>query len=228
MGQVIPEQPSSAGQLGKRDGDQMIDFLVAHPNTARFMATKMLRWMLRYDPTEAQVAAVASAYSRTGGDIPAMIRAILTPANLTAATPKYRRPYSYMLAALRATSPNVLRIEQLTGRWLTTLGQTIGAWSPPDGYPDRADFWAGGVLPRWNFASYLTTNTADAVVDITRFTAATPDGVLDAISSALFAGEMPDRLRGQLSTYLTAGTFNQNRIKETLALAVGSSTFQWI
>lgn len=228
MGQVIPAQSSSAGQLGKRDGDQMIDFLVAHPRTARFIATKLLRWLLRYDPTEAQVAAVASAYSRTGGDIPAMVRAVLTPANLVGAPAKYRRPYSFLLAALRATGPNVLRIEQLTGRWLNTLGQTIGAWSPPDGYPDRAEFWAGGVLPRWNFASYLTTNTADAVVDMARFTAATPDGVLDAISTACFAGEMPERLRGQLRTYLTAGTFNQNRIRETLALALGSSTFQWV
>src|SRR5688500_8219590 len=38
MGQVIPAQPTNSGQLGLRDGDMMIDFLVAHPNTARFIS----------------------------------------------------------------------------------------------------------------------------------------------------------------------------------------------
>ena len=213
---MIAAQPTSVGQLGVTDGDRMIDFLVAHTSTARFVSTKMLRWLLRYDPTESQIAAVASTYSRTGGDIPSMVRAILTPANLTATPPKYRRPYSFMLAALRATNPGVARIGQLTGRWLTTVGQSIGAWGPPDGYPDRADYWAGGVLPRWNFASYLTTHTADVVVDINRFMASPTRGVLDAIGSALFAGEMPDRLRGQLRTYLNAGTLNQARVRERL------------
>jgi uncharacterized protein (DUF1800 family) len=228
MGQVVPAQPETAGQLGKRDGDQVIEFLVTHPNTARYLATKMLRWLLRYDPTAGQVDAVASVYSRTGGDIPSMVRAILTPANLTATPPKYRRPYSFLLAALRATEPNVLRVDQLSNRWLTTLGQPIGSWGPPDGYPDRADFWAGGVLPRWNFASYLTTNSGDAVVDVAKFSAETADGVLDRISTQLFAGEMPDRLRNRLGAYLSAGNLGSGRIRETVALALGSSTFQWI
>jgi uncharacterized protein (DUF1800 family) len=229
MGQLIPAQNRSVGQLGKRDGDTMIDFLVAHDNTARFVGGKMLRWLLRYDPTDAQVDAVAAVYRSSGGDIPAMVRAILTPANLLAAPAKYRRPYTFVLAALRATNPNVMRIGQITGRWLTSVGQPLFAWGPPDGYPDRADYWAGGVLQRWNFASYLTTNTADAVIDINRFLATpTPDGLVTAINNALFAGEMPERLRGQLLTYAQGGTLNVARARETLALALGSSTFQWI
>ncbi len=228
MGQVIPEQPTTAGQLGKRDGDVMIDFLTAHESTARFISTKMLRWLLRYDPTPAQIEAVSATYRRTGGDIPAMIRAILTPANLTGAPPKYRRPYSFLVASLRATNPSMLRVDRLSGRWLYSLGQVIGAWSPPDGYPDEAEFWAGGVLPRWNFASYLTTNTKDAVVDIERFSSDTAEGVLDRIDEHVFAGEMPDRLRGQLAQYLNAGSITPSRTRETLSLALASSTFQWI
>lgn len=226
MGQVIEEQPPSTGQLGKTDGDRMIDFLVAHPSTARYLSTKMLRWLLQYTPSEAQVEAVASVYTRTKGDIPSMVRAILTPANLTAAAPRYRRPFTFLVAALRATNPTVLRVEQLNSR-LSTLGQPIGGWSPPDGYPDEASFWAGGVLPRWNFASYLTTNTNDAVVDIGQFTAESLEGVLDRISNRVFAGEMPEPLRNRLREYLTAGTINDNRVRETLSLALGSSTFQW-
>lgn len=229
MGQVIPAQPSNSGQLGMRDGDMMIDYLVAHPNTARFLSRKMLRWLLRYDPADDQVQAVASVYSSTQGDIPSMIRAILTPENLTAAPPKYRRPYSFILACMRATNPQVLRLQNVTGTWLRTVGQSLFAWGPPDGYPDTAEYWSGGALNRWNFAQYLATNTADVPVDINRFlTTNTPTGLVNALNTALFAGEMPDALRTQLLAYAQGGTFNATRARETLALAMSSATFQWM
>jgi uncharacterized protein (DUF1800 family) len=229
MGQVIPSQPTNSGQLGLRDGDNMINYLVAHPNTARYISKKMLRWLLQYDASDAQVQAVASVYSSTQGDIPSMIRAILTPENLTAAKAKYRRPYTFVLAALRATNPTILRLQNVTGTQLRSMGQTLFAWGPPDGYPDTAEYWSGGALPRWNFASYLSTNTADVAVDINKFmTPATPTGVVDAINAALFAGEMPDTLRTQLMTYAQGGTLNATRAREVLALALSSSTFQWM
>ena len=62
----------------------MLDFLVNHPNTMRFIATKMLKWLLTPSPTETQVAAIASVYKATGGDIKAMVRAILNDAWLAA------------------------------------------------------------------------------------------------------------------------------------------------
>ena len=227
MGQVIPAQPTNSGQLGLRDGDMMIDYLVAHPNTARFLSRKMIRWLLRYDPSDEQVQTVASVYSSTQGDIPSMIRAILTPENLLAAPAKYRRPYTFILACLRGTNPGILRLQNVTGTWLRTVGQSLYAWGPPDGYPDTAEYWSGGALPRWNFAQYLATNTADVPVDINRFmTNPTPTGVVEAINTALFAGEMPDLLKAQLVTYAQGGTLNATRARETLALAMSSSTFQ--
>jgi uncharacterized protein (DUF1800 family) len=229
MGQTIPSQPTNSGQLGKRDGDMMIDFLVAHQNTARYLSKKMIRWLLRYDPTDEQVATVASVYTSSQGDIPSMIRAILTPENLLAAPAKYRRPYTFILACLRATNPTLLRLQNVTGTQLRTVGQSLFAWGPPDGYPDTAEYWSGGALPRWNFASYLTTNTADVPVDINKFlTTNTPAGCVDAINANLFGGEMPDALRTQLVTYAQGGTFNATRAREVLALAMSSSTFQWM
>ena len=103
-------------------------------------------------------------------------------------------------------------------------------WDPPDGYPDRAKYWAGGVLQRWNFATYITTTSGELTMDINRFIAVnTPEGVVDAIGKELFGGEMPARLRGQLLTYLQVQPVpSQARVRETIALALSSSTFQWI
>lgn len=230
LGKSFAAMPATAGAAGKSEGDQMLDLLIAHPSTARYIATKLLRFLLQYEPTATQVSAVASVYTRTQGDIPAMVRAVLTPANVTAAAPKFKRPYSYMLSALRAVKPQVTKVSTVTGRWLTTLGQPMFYWEFPDGYPDRADYWAGGLLQRWNFAQYLTTTSGELTMDVARFTAVnTADGVVAAIGKELFGGEMPERLKGQLLTYLqgTAAP-STTRVREAVALALSSSTFQWI
>lgn len=232
LGYNIAALPSSSGQQGKTDGDYMIDVLINHPSTARYVSKKMLRFLLQYDPTQAQINTVAQTYTRTKGDIPSMIRAVLTPANLTAAAPKYKRPYTFMLGAMRATvdRASVTKVAQLTDRYLRALGQPMFLWDPPDGYPDRAEYWAGGVLDRWNFANYIaTTNSTEAKMDFNRFAAdRTPDGVANALSKHLFGGEMPDRLKTQLVSYASAGTLNDSRIRETVALALSSSTYNWL
>ncbi len=231
MGQKFPAMPVSAGSAAKSEGDAMLDFLVKHPNTARFISKKMLRWLLQYDPNEAQITAVASTYMRTNGDIPSMVRAILTPANLTAATPKYKRPFTFMVSALRATKPTITKVTTLHDRWMAAMGQSLFAWSPPDGYPDRAEYWSGNVLQRWNFAVNLTNQTAgEYFIDPARFAiGSTSDVVATAISKELFGGEMPERLRTQLLAYMNAQTtLSAARVRETVALALSSSTFQWL
>ena len=230
MGQVFPAMPAGAGAAGKSEGDRMIDFLATHPNTATFLARKMLQWLLQYEPTTAQVAAVATVYTRTQGDIAAMVRAILSPANVATAAPKLKRPYTFMLSSLRAVKPVVTKVSTISDRYLRLLGQPMFYWDPPDGYPDHADYWAGGLLQRWNFAAYLTTTSGELTMDINRFVAVnTPEGITAAISKELFGGEMPDRLKGQLTTYLAAqSTISQTRAREAVALALSSSAFQWI
>ena len=230
LGVSLPAMAATAGSAGKTEGDQMIDVLCKHPATARFLATKLLRWLLHEDPSEAQVAAVAATYTRTGGDIPSMVRVVLSAANVAAARPKLKRPFAFMTSALRALSPTVVRLSAQR-RALTTLGQAPFMWEPPDGYPDRAAYWAGGVLQRWNAAVALSTlgTTGEVTLDVARLTAVpTPEGVTAALNWMLFAGEMPARLKGQLLTFLQATpTVSATRAREALSLALSSSTFQW-
>ncbi len=229
LGVTFPATNVAIGAAAKAEGDKMLDLLVTHPNTAKFISAKMLRWLLRYDPTPTQVNAVAGVYLKTKGDIPSMVRAILSPDNLVASPGKYRRPFSYITAALRATNPTTTRLNQVSERWMAIVGQPLFAWGSPDGYPDRAEYWAGTALQRWNFGTYLMTNTGDVPVDVALFMrTATVDGVVGAIGDRLFGGEMPAKLRQQLQTYLAAGQLTQNRVRETVALALGSQQFQWI
>jgi uncharacterized protein (DUF1800 family) len=228
MGVTIPAGSPSLGQDGIKEGEQMLDFLVSHPSTARFIATKMLKWLLTPNPTETQIAAVASAYRATNGDIKAMVRAILNETWLPASPMKLKRPFHFLVSAVRSSNATVTTATTLTNS-LTTLGQQLFAWDTPDGYPDKIEYWAGNILPRWSFASTLSTlkSTTTLAVDHTPYLAGSPDAAVDLLDQNFFGGEMPLVTRTGLLSYLKGGTFNETRVRETIALAISANAFQW-
>jgi uncharacterized protein (DUF1800 family) len=228
MGRSFPAQDRSVGVAAIAEGEQLLTFLVTHPSTAKFIATKMTRWMLQYDPPAAVVDAVAAEYTRTGGDIKAMLRKILTPANLMAAPAKFKRPNHLILSTVRSLKPNLTNLARLSSNYALYLGMPYFLWDDPDGYPDRIDFWAGTILLRWNYANYIATNNNDARVDIARFrTVDTADGICTSLSTHLFGGEMPATLRQQLTTFLSAAALTDARVRDAIALAVSSSAFMY-
>jgi uncharacterized protein (DUF1800 family) len=230
MGNVIAAMPQSAGALGVQDGERVLEILINDPHTAHFIAFKMSRWLLQYDPPAALVDKVAATYTRTGGDIPSMIRDIVTPSNLQLAPAKYRQPYQMVLAALRATQPVVTSLTQVRAQ-LTTLGQQLFYWEDPDGFPDNVDWWAGTVLQRWNFCSFLTNQAAgNLAFDVAPLmVVSTPDAIAEAINKQAFAGELKatDSAKQMITAHLAAAPITAARVREAFALALSSSSFQW-
>jgi len=229
LGQTFEAMPTSAGSLGKQDGDRVINLLLAHPSTAKYVSTKMIQWLLRYDPPEALVQRVAGVFTRTKGDIRSMVREILQPSNVAAAPLKFKRPFHYIVSAMRATTPAVTSVAGYAGRQLTLTGQPLFSWDTPDGYPDRIDYWAGNLLPRWNFSNSLAgATTGEVVVDLTPFKPTeTPDAIVVAIDTRLFGGEMPAATRARLRAFLVAQPITTTRVREALGLALSAPAFQW-
>jgi uncharacterized protein (DUF1800 family) len=230
LGQSIPAMATSAGAAAQQDGETVLDILIAHPSTAKFIAKKMIRWLLQYDPPQTLIDTVAATYARTAGDIPSMIRDILTPANLIAAPFKYRQPYQLVAAALRAAQPStVITLSAISGNQMRVLGQTLFNWEDPDGFPDYVDWWAGTILLRWNFCGFLTgLSSGNVVVDVAPLmTVNTPDGIADAIGRRAFAGQMPAQLRQQVVAHLSAAAITTARVREAFALALSSNHYQW-
>ena len=228
LGFTIAATAPSVGGAAIKEGERMLDILAAHPSTARFLATKMLRWFLSYDPTTAQVDAVAQTYTSTGGDIKAMIRATLNSAWLRTAPMKLKRPFHLVASSLRTSTPTVTNLANVSAQ-LTTTGQALFLWDTPDGYPDTVEYWAGNVMSRWNFAAYYTAlATGETIVDPAPFMKGnTSTTTVAAIDARLFAGEIDPQLRTTLTTYLNAGTYSAARVRETLALALSANSFQW-
>ena len=228
LGVSIPAAPGT-GAAAVAEGDKVLNTLAAHPNTAKYIAKKMIMWLLTYDPPQALIDQVAATYLSTSGNIPAMIRVILTPANLSAAPAKHKRPFHFVTSALRSLNPTVKGVATIAGTRLSLLGHQSFMWATPDGYPDKVEFWSGLVMQRWGFGDYLTALTSgDVIVDTTPFTQVnTVDGVTASINLLMFGGEIPDRTRDQIRSYLAGGTLNSTRVREALALAINSATFQW-
>ncbi len=231
LGRTFPPMASTATTAEmQKEGEDAIDMLVAHQSTANYISLKMARWLLAYEPPKAVVDATAAVYMATGGDIPSMIRIILTPGNLMASVGKYRRPFHYAAASLRALGATVTNIRGMRGT-ADTMGMPMFQWEQPNGYPDRIDWWSGLVLMRWRFANTLSAQTSATTtnVSLTPFKAQgnTAEGVMAVVNTQIFGGEIAPALNTQLLAYLKAGTFNDARIREGLALAISAQQFQW-
>jgi uncharacterized protein (DUF1800 family) len=228
LGVTIPAGSPSLGAAGIQEGEKMLDVLANHPSTARFIATKMLRWLLDPNPSETQISAIASVYKATGGDIKAMVRAILNDAWLAAAPMKLKRPFHFLASTLRSTAPTITTMSTINAQ-LTNLGQPIYSWDTPDGFPDKIEYWAGNIVPRWNFANVASTfnSTTSVLVDTTAYRAGSPDAAIDLIDQNFFGGEMPLVTRNALLTYIKGGTFNDTRVREAIGLAISANAFQW-
>jgi uncharacterized protein (DUF1800 family) len=228
MGMTIPAGSPAVGAAGVREGEQVIDMLVDHPATARFISTKLLRWLLTPEPSEAQVTTVASAFRASRGDIRTVVRAVLNEGWLMQAPLKYKRPFHFMASALRGVDARITSMAAMNTQ-LNTVGQPLFLWETPDGYPDQLEYWAGNILPRWNLASNVSTlrSSTTIYVDHVPYLQGTADACIDAIDQGLFGGEMPLGTRTALLEYLRAGTLGETRVRETLALAMSCNAFQW-
>jgi len=147
---------------GLKDGLKVIDILVAHPSTAKFIAKKLAVKFVSDNPSEQLVSRVAKAFQDSKGDIKTTLKALFTdkefyaPENYRA---KIKTPFELAASAIRAigadtnSSPAILAM-------LNKLGEVPYGYQAPTGYPDTAEDWvnAGALLERLNFAVALASN----------------------------------------------------------------------
>lgn len=146
--------------LGARDLDRVLDIVATHPSTAQHVATKLCRKFVADEPPAAAVAATAGAFARSGGEIPATLRALFATAEFRSPElrgAKFKRPFHFVVSALRATNAETDASTSLVD-YLVRLGHAPFRYATPDGYPEAASHWQNSLLWRWNFASALAGN----------------------------------------------------------------------
>jgi hypothetical protein len=182
------------------------------------------------------VQAVADAYGEEG-DIKAMLRVVLSPANVQRAPAKLKRPFHFVVSALRGTGAEIRsRVNYRTdndgiGWILGPLGHAVGNWQTPDGYPDRADFWAGMIVDRWNATQQLAQNwntgNGSVITDFSGFAEdGTVEGVVAGMNRRLFGGEMSEALAAEIRNSLRSGV-TMSRLQNAVRLALMAPEFQF-
>jgi uncharacterized protein (DUF1800 family) len=145
---------------GPRDLERVLDIVAHHPSTARHLATKLCRRFIDEDPPEAAVATVAQTFEQTRGDIRSVLRTLFnTSAFHNAAPTRFKRPFRFVISALRASAAETDGIGPL--EYLQRMGHAPFQYSTPDGYPDEAAPWLGTLLWRWHFAAALSEDRVD-------------------------------------------------------------------
>jgi len=145
----IPRNPQLEGQF-------VLNTLVSHPGTAKFIAYKLCRYFVSDSPSPEMVDRIAKVYIRKKSNLPEIYKAIFSdeefysPRNYQA---KFKRPFEFVVSALRVTNAEV----ESTGgihRALVTMSEPIYQCEDPTGYYDQADAWRdpGVMAPRWSFA----------------------------------------------------------------------------
>ena len=180
-------------QQGEGQARAVLADLAAHPATAHHIATKLARHFAADDPPPALVDRLTRAYLASSGDLPTLYRVLIdAPEVWNPATPKFRTPWDWSVAALRAVGTRQIQGQAAAGL-LRQLGQDV--WKPgsPAGYDDIAASWAGpDALVRRVEAAERIAGRAPAAIDARLLAPKLmPDALSPATSQALARAESP-------------------------------------
>lgn len=188
---------------GMKDGLKVIDILVKHPSTAKFIARKLAVKFVNDNPSEALVGRVAEAFSKSNGDIKTTLRALFSdkeffaPENYRA---KIKTPFELAISSIRALGAETNGGPAMLAM-LNKLGEVPYGYQAPTGYPDTAEDWVntGALLERLNFAVAIASNRIPGTkVDLKSFESKDKARILDAAIAQILDGEISAATRSTL------------------------------
>src|SRR6266436_2821331 len=147
---------------GMKDGEQVIELLVRHPSTAKFISTKLARRFVSDSPPPSLVNRMAETFKSSDGDIRAVLKTMIWSPEFwsrDAYRAKIKTPFELVVSAARATGSDVDTPLPLV-QWIGRIGEQLYQCQPPTGYADKAEAWVntGALLNRLNYSLALAGN----------------------------------------------------------------------
>ncbi len=215
---------------GQSEAEQVIEMLVAHPSTARYISTKLVRRFIADVPPQEIIEKATQTFLDTKGDIKSVLRVILLE-GLSLAQPKYKRPANFVLSTLR-----MLNVETDTvaiNQHLLRMGQHYFNCPTPDGYPDTSEAWQGNLMPRWQFSFELirneienTNHNINTLLDVSSTGILQDD--IDSLTSLLLGAPIERIKRDEIiASVRSAGATAEESLQVIAASIIASPAFQW-
>ncbi len=193
---------------GVSQGEKVIRDLCRKPETARFLADKLVRHFVADDPPQPAVDRLARIYQESDGDLLEVSAALI---DLEEAwdeeSQKFRTPQDWLVAALRAIG--VSTVPRMTGGLLRQLRHPLWAPSSPKGFGDSVKDWADpdSLMNRAELSRSLSRLVGRVQMD--------PESLLEVVD---LDGSDP---LGPLLTDASIGS------AERVALGLAGPAFQW-
>jgi uncharacterized protein (DUF1800 family) len=189
---------------GREDGERLLDYLAAHPATARFVSWRLAQRFLADEPPARVVDRMAAAWLSTDGDLRAVMTALVSSAEFWAEAfgpGKVRTPFEFAVAAVRAVEGQVTQSRGIAAA-LANMGMPLYGSLDPTGFSNRGERWLNpsSHLYRMNFGLDLAAGAvAGVIVDaralVGRFggNADDPRSVAATLSREVFAGALSEQ-----------------------------------
>ena len=241
LGRVIP-----ANQTVQEDLESVLDILMEHPNTAPFISTRLIRSLVMSNPSPGYIQRVSSVFAATGGDLRAVVTAILTDPEArndvaTANSGRLKEPILQVCGFLRALDGQFTSTQQLTYLF-GYMAQTpldppsVFSWfSPLYRVPKRPLFGPEFQIYspteatlRGNLLFHLIGHSGgDFTLDLAPFQPFGNDmaGLVEAVNQRLLYGRMPAGMKPILINAASPGYDARTRIETVLYLTALSGQY---
>ena len=192
---------------GVKDGLKVIDILVRHPSTAKFIARKLAVKFVSDNPDEGLVKRVAEVFSKSSGDIKTTLKALFTDKeffNSKNYRAKIKTPFELAVSSIRAVGGNTNAGPAMVAM-LNKLGEVPYGYQAPTGYPDTAEDWVntGALLERLNFAIAVASNRIPGTrLDLKAFEQKEKSKILDTVIAEILDNDVSASTRATLRKQL--------------------------
>jgi uncharacterized protein (DUF1800 family) len=140
--------------------EEAVDIITRHPACARFVARALAAYFVADDPPPSLVNGLARIFTRTGGDLTQMMRALLDSREMAASLGpigggvgggrRWKDPMHFVVSAFRLAYDQkpIVNAHPVVNA-LAALGEPLYGRPTPDGYPlGAADWTSSGQLAR--------------------------------------------------------------------------------
>jgi uncharacterized protein (DUF1800 family) len=149
---------------GFAEVDEAVSLIVREPACARFISLQIATYFVADIPPRALVERMAHTFSRTDGDIAAVLREMfLSPEFNAALGGKFKDPMRFVISAVRfAYDGRTITNTRPLVNWLNGLGETPFSRTTPDGFPLTEPSWAssGQMSRRFEIARAIGSGNA--------------------------------------------------------------------
>jgi uncharacterized protein (DUF1800 family) len=231
--------PARAASDGLQDGIDLISALAMHQETARRLAGKLYAFFVSETnpPSPDTIDQLARVYRQSGGNIRAVVEAVLLSAEFadsSAYFARYSWPVEYVVRSLKETGWTGFSAATTLSP-LVNMGQQL--FEPPDvaGW-DLGQQWfsTGTMLARMNFASTLAGNQKFRLATAAASVRQSPQELVNFMVDRITPASIKS-MYGDLLAYANSGTAwtgsdaqMQTKASGLAHLILGSAEYQFI